>query len=449
MDARARLYRTIWRWHFYAGLFVMPFVLLLAITGSIYLFKPQIDRWEERSFAELPADNAVSADVQVARALQAFAGAKLDSYRLPEKQGDAALVHLDLGDGAMRDVFVSPQGHVLGSLDPERRITRIVYKLHGELLLGTTGSWLVELAGSWAIVLILTGLYLWWPRGRRAAGVIWPRLHLGKRVFWRDFHAVAGFWVSGFALVLLVTGLPWANVWGQAFAAVRAEFGWVKGPSDWVIAGRAEHAAHDHMHMRDMAMDMAMPAPKVALSRIVAKAEVLHLDFPVIIRPPGASDWESSPRMDAWTVKSDTQNRPRRVTILLDATTGQDLARSDFADGHPIDRAVGYGIAWHEGHLLGWINQLVGLLTALALATMMVSGFVMWRRRKPDGVLGAPPLPREPARIAGVAIVIVALAALLPLLALSLASVLALEWIVIRNLPRARIWLGRPMRDDL
>ncbi len=38
-----RFYRTVWRWHFYAGLFVIPFMLILAITGIIYLFKPQLD----------------------------------------------------------------------------------------------------------------------------------------------------------------------------------------------------------------------------------------------------------------------------------------------------------------------------------------------------------------------------------------------------------------------
>jgi uncharacterized iron-regulated membrane protein len=47
---RNALYRTIWRWHFYAGLFVMPFILILSVTGAIYLFKPQIDRWEERKY---------------------------------------------------------------------------------------------------------------------------------------------------------------------------------------------------------------------------------------------------------------------------------------------------------------------------------------------------------------------------------------------------------------
>ena len=36
-------YRTLWRWHFYAGLFVMPFLVILAITGTIYCFQPQIE----------------------------------------------------------------------------------------------------------------------------------------------------------------------------------------------------------------------------------------------------------------------------------------------------------------------------------------------------------------------------------------------------------------------
>src|ERR1700744_4020858 len=36
-------YRTLWRWHFYAGLFVMPFLVVLAITGTLYCFQPQIE----------------------------------------------------------------------------------------------------------------------------------------------------------------------------------------------------------------------------------------------------------------------------------------------------------------------------------------------------------------------------------------------------------------------
>lgn len=36
-------YRTLWRWHFYAGLFVMPLLMVLAVTGTLYCFQPQLE----------------------------------------------------------------------------------------------------------------------------------------------------------------------------------------------------------------------------------------------------------------------------------------------------------------------------------------------------------------------------------------------------------------------
>ena len=173
----SRLYPTIWRWHFYAGLFVLPFILVLSITGSIYLFKPQIDRWEERAYRGFDTQGAVSADRQLAEAMAANPGTTFASYRLPEHPGDAAMVLLGQADGTRRQVYVAPQGEVLGNLDPEARISATVARIHGTLLLGKWGDWIVELVASWTIVMILTGLYLWWPRPLRPAGTIWPGCH--------------------------------------------------------------------------------------------------------------------------------------------------------------------------------------------------------------------------------------------------------------------------------
>ncbi len=51
----------------------------------------------------------------------------------------------------------------------------------------------MELAASWPLVMILSGLYLWWPRGVSGfGGVLYPSLGNGKRLFWGDIHAVAG-----------------------------------------------------------------------------------------------------------------------------------------------------------------------------------------------------------------------------------------------------------------
>jgi uncharacterized iron-regulated membrane protein len=431
------LYRTLWRWHFYAGLFVIPFIIILSLTGAVYLFKPQIERFEESSYRNLPVSGAVTPSAQVDAAMNAFPGARFDSYRLPAKAGDAALVHLGLGDGeAMRDVFVSPQGQVLGSLDPEWRVAELMSRIHGSLMIGKAGSWLVELAASWAIVMILTGLYLWWPRGKGLAGTVWPR----RRTLLRDLHAVTGFWVAGLALVLLVTGLPWANVWGDAFKAVRTQAGWIQGKQDWKT-GAKDHAEHDHADHDHAAMMAAQAAgrPGASLNSIVAKAQGEALALPVLVKPPGDKM--------VWTVKSDAQNRPLRATLTYDVTDGRLLSREAFADRHPIDRAVGYGIAWHEGQLFGLFNQLIGLATAIALITMTATGFMMWRRRKPKTLLGAPPLPANPAGLRGVVAIMLVLAALLPLLAASLLIVWLVEAAILRRIPSVSRWLGlSPMR---
>ena len=34
----SRLYRAVWRWHFYAGLLVAPFLTILALSGLVILF---------------------------------------------------------------------------------------------------------------------------------------------------------------------------------------------------------------------------------------------------------------------------------------------------------------------------------------------------------------------------------------------------------------------------
>lgn len=432
------LYRTLWRWHFYAGLFVMPMVLILALTGALYLFKPQVERWEERGFQGFSVVDAVAPSAQRDAALAAFPGATFHSYRLPERAGDAALIHLTLPDNqGMRDVFVSPQGDVLGSLNPDRRIMEIDQNIHGQLLLGPRGSWLVELAASWAIVMIATGLYLWWPRGRGLRGVLWPR---GGKAFWRDLHAVTGFWVSGLALVLLVTGLPWADVWGSSFKAVRAQMGWVHGAQDWTIGGRApdagDHALHqDHDHHAKMTEMHHSDHSPDALDAIVMKARGENLAFPVIVTPPGAPQAFGAEGAPLWSARSDTQDRPRRITIRYDATTTDEISRETFADKHVIDRVVGYGVAWHEGALFGWVNQLVGLLTALALVALSITGFIQWRRRKPQGSLGAPPAPRTPARSTGMIAIGAFFFLTLPLFALSLVAVWLIDRIGRKILP--------------
>lgn len=429
-SSRATLYRRIWRWHFYAGVCVLPFVALLALSGSVFLFKPQIDRWEERPFRGLPASPAALPSQQVAAALAAHPSSLFRAYRLPEAQGDAALVSLQPPAGGSEiEVFVSPGGEVLGSLVTDRRVVEVARRLHGKLLLGRVGGWLVELVACWAIVMLATGFVLWWPRGRGLAGVLWPR----RASMLRDLHAVTGFWVSAFALVLLLTGLPWTQVWGSAFRTVRAEFGWVRGAPQWTTGT-------EHHHGTPKARAPVVPLADGPFDRIIGFAAAEPLHFPTRLLAPGTPLFgRASPD---WQLVSLVQNRPLGLSIVYHRDTGLELHRERFADRHPIDRVIGYGQAWHEGALFGPVNQLIGVLTAAALVALCVTGLLMWWRRRPQGRLGAPSLPASRRIAPAAATFAVILVLLLPLLAGSLLFFLLLDALLPRLCPRAAVWLG-------
>jgi len=437
-----RWYNAVWRWHFYAGLFCIPFVIWLAVTGTIYTWRPQIEAWLDRPYTHLAlAGPAASPDAQAAAATAAVPGSVLHKYQLPEAPDGAVQILVGKGGEETR-VYVHPvTTEVLHAVPEEQRLMRLVFHLHGELLAGTAGSLLVETAACWAIVMLLTGLYLWWPRGRRGlAGILYPRLRSGKRLFWRDLHAVAGIWVSLAACFLIVTGLPWAKAWGSYLAEVRQSAGATDGPIDWTIGGarplppQADPMLGPHAEHRGMTMAHAAPRPG-ELARVIATVRPLGLAPPVMIAPPemGAA---------GWTVTSEAANRPLRTQLVVDGATGAVAARKDFAERHWIDRLVGYGIAVHEGAWFGLANQIAGTLTALLLVLLAVSGAVLWWRRRPTGLLGAPiPLSRPRfgwALVGGIAL----LGITLPMFGVTLLGVLLVERTLLRRLSSTRRWLA-------
>ncbi len=117
-----------------------------------------------------------------------------------------------LADGAARDVYVNPYGaEVLGDINPDRTVSGIAVLLHGELMAGPRGDLVIELGACWAIVMALTGYYLFFKgrrarARRRASGVPGSAL--------RSRHAMVGSVVGLGLLLLLASGMPWTGVWG-------------------------------------------------------------------------------------------------------------------------------------------------------------------------------------------------------------------------------------------
>ncbi len=408
-------YRGIWRWHFHAGLLCIPFVIVLAVTGSIFLFKPQIDAFADRGVDSLAlSDPRATGEQHIAAALASTAGSKLFAYEVPLEPDDAVRVHIYGPDGAGRIVYVHPHTlEILKSVPHTSRFTEIVRMIHGELLAGKTGSLLIELAASWAIIMLGTGLFLWWPRqGSRVAGVLYPRMNRGPGVFWRDMHAVSGIWVSTLAMFLLITALPWTTVAGEGVGKIR---GWVASqPREWAQNSADEHA----MHRRQA--EAATIATALKVDDVIARIAPMHLEPPVRLYLPNANQ-------PNWKVRAETQNRPKVREFELDPRTGELVHENQFADKTTLDKAIHIGIAAHEGQLFGLANQLLGLFTALSLIAICISAIVMWWRRRPGSSLGVPAPPVTEFRVtAPMWVAIVVLGILLPVLGLSL----VLLWIL-------------------
>jgi uncharacterized iron-regulated membrane protein len=451
-------HRTVWRWHFYAGILCIPFVLWLAATGSIYLFKPQIDAWLDRPYDNLTARGVpASPTAQVAAALAAVPGAVLSAYELPRTPHSAVQVLVGHGSQLTR-VYIEPVTlKILHVVDEDSRFTNQIFRLHGELMQGDRGSMLVETAASWTIVMLITGLYLWWPTNSAGvAGVIYPRLGGRGRLLWRDLHAVTGFWVAFLALFLLISGLPWTKSWGGLLEDVRQWRSVVPVKQDWttghsselaqrrlvtsapgeVVAASDDHAAHHHGAASETGVSAYQPDYR-PLDGLVPLVRAENLQPPVLIAPPSQAE-------PSWTARSETQNRPQRAELTLDGARTAVVSRRDFAQRPLLDRVIGVGIAAHEGQLFAPLNQALGLFTAAGLWLVCLSAIIMWWRRRPAGALGAPPAGSRRPLATGLFAIVVMLGVLLPLLGATLLMVWAVERTVLRRWTSARDFLGLP-----
>lgn len=170
-------YRVIWRWHFYAGLLVIPIMVMLSITGIIYLFKPQLDALMYPQYVT-PAGTLLSFEQQLDAVAAAYPAATISQIRPPAAANRSSEVSLTTAQEQNLTVFVNPYtGQVLGARDDDNNLQNWAVTMHGSMMMGLTGDILIELAACWGLVLVLTGLYLWWPRRANAImGTLIPRL---------------------------------------------------------------------------------------------------------------------------------------------------------------------------------------------------------------------------------------------------------------------------------
>jgi uncharacterized iron-regulated membrane protein len=88
--------------------------------------------------------------------------------------------------------------------------------MHGTFFLGDFGDRLIQIAAGLVTLLVITGLYLWWPRSQLGLyASLRPRTRAGRRVLWRDLHSIVGICIALGLLFFTISGLSWTGIWDE------------------------------------------------------------------------------------------------------------------------------------------------------------------------------------------------------------------------------------------
>ncbi|MFN7618644.1 MAG: PepSY-associated TM helix domain-containing protein, partial [bacterium] len=328
-----------------------------------------------------------------------------------------------------RTAFVDPYDARLIGSTGFGGVMETVKQLHSLILLGRWANYVVEIVAGWAIILVATGLFLWWPRGRGIGVVSVRATDPTRRPFWRDVHAVTGLYAGAVIAFLVITGMPWSAFWGDQYMAAVKEHGLgrPKPPAAASPFTHSDHAGDAPVGVGWIMEGMVMPTPHAgpaSLSRVVDTAEVQALARPYMVSIP------TNPAL-AWTAARQVKQVEDTRTLYVDAATGTvraDIRYDQFGVGA---RAFEWGIAVHQGTQYGWINRYLMLGGCIAIWLLGISGIIMWWKRRPPslskGRLGAPEAPPGPRVRAAVLGIVLPLAILYPLTGLSLIAALAIE----------------------
>jgi uncharacterized iron-regulated membrane protein len=419
-------------------------VVWLCLTGILFAWNPQIESvlYREALTASSEGRWRPLSD-QVATVSGVYPHDEVVEVKPAARPGATTAVVLQPrgvnGDGVgpapgMFTVHVDPgTGAITGRIDESRRPDEWLRNLHSNFRLGTAAGTLTELAASLILVSLTTGLYLWLPQTRQGLRrALFPRLRglrAGRRRVWRDFHAAVGVLTVGAVAVLVVTGLTWTEYAGR-WVDVAKETVVPEGRTlrtDLTSQGAADgrgagaHAGHGRTG--------GGVGPSVRLGdvdRVAATATELGVPPPQVIAPPNGPD-------QAWTVAHVDLRWPvREFSVAIDPHSGTVTDRVAFSDQPLLDRATTLGIRFHQAELFGLANQIGLTLLTLAILVLMISGYVMWWRRRPEGNFGVPPkvgpLLRTvpPAQLVGFG----ALLVLLPTLGVAFVAYLLAERLV-------------------
>ena len=380
-------YALLVRLHFYAGLFVGPFIFVAALSGALFALTPQIENWlyhselttETTGTAKPLADQILTARSHIGDA------ATLAAVRPAPEPGETTRVMFAV-DGLQpfehQAVFVDPVSlDVRGELVVYGTSGTLPFRIwidyvHRHLHLGDVGRYYSELAASWLWLVALGGLALWW---RRRRSNLTPQVATERGTL-RQWHSGMGVVLLLAFLFFSVTGLTWSKWAGANIAELRAQLDWGTPGLNTELIGSTPQQ-HQHGAHAGHGMSPVITAGEdnaAAYDAVLQQARAAGIDAGMVEIKPATNVSR------AWVVREIDRSWPTQVDMVaVDARTLTIADRVDFETFPLAAKLTRWGIDAHMGILFGLANQLFVAACALGLCVMIVLGYRMWWLRRP------------------------------------------------------------------
>ncbi|MCG8580065.1 MAG: PepSY domain-containing protein [Bacteroidales bacterium] len=362
--------RTFWRkTHLIIGLVSGLVVFISSITGALYVFKDEVESLTH-TFRHVESDESdllLPSEV-FAVARQALPDTQIHGAIYNGKSQVIEVIYYQESPLYYGAAYVHPSsGEVVKQVNFLRTFFGLVLAGHTSLWLPPTiGMPIIAVSVIMYLILLISGIILWWPKGKKRNGVFTFTKTNKFLIKIKEWHVVFGFYATFFVLIMLLTGAVWLfkgferGVY-RSFGGQK-ELGFSYPKSDISQAGTLP----SHVNVVDSVFQLV--SEEFGKEANIEIHDITDAESSILVevnRKPGTY-WQ----MDYLYYDQYT---------LAELTPEHIYGRYKNAD--MADTAIRLNYDIHSGGVGGLLGKLLAFLVCILSASFPVTGFLYWWKR--------------------------------------------------------------------